>query len=41
VQAIAQLALVFPSLPASTITDALRNAGGDIQLTANALLATG
>jgi hypothetical protein len=41
VQAIAQLALVFPSLLASTIIEALCNAGGDIQRTADALLTTG
>ena len=40
-QAIAQLALLFPSLPDSTIIEAFDKAGGDIQRTAEALLGTG
>jgi hypothetical protein len=39
VQVIAQLALVFPVLPASAIADALDKAGGDVQHAANALFA--
>ncbi len=39
VQVIAQLALVFPALPASAIADALDKAGGDVQHAANALFA--
>ena len=37
VQAIAQLAPMFPALPASAIADALGKAGGDLQQAANAL----
>ena len=39
VQAIAQLAPMFPALPASAIADALGKAGGDVQHAANALFA--
>jgi hypothetical protein len=39
VQAIAQLAPMFPALPASAIADALGKAGGDAQHAANALFA--
>ncbi len=39
VQAIAQLAPMFPALPASAIADAIGNAGGDVQHAANALFA--
>ena len=39
-QALTLFATMFPSLPASTIVDALGKTGGDIQLTAEALLET-
>jgi hypothetical protein len=38
VQAIAQLAPMFPSLPASAIADALDKAGGNLQHVVDALL---
>jgi hypothetical protein len=41
VQALTYLATVFPSLTHSTIIGALDKAGGDIRLTANALLEAG
>jgi hypothetical protein len=39
VQAIAQLAPMFPALPVSAIADALGKVGGDVQQAANALFA--
>ena len=39
-QALTLFATMFPSLPASTIVEALGKTGGDIQLTAEALLET-
>ena len=37
-QAIAQLAAMFPSLPASAVADALGRAGGDVPHAVDALL---
>jgi hypothetical protein len=37
-QAIAQLAAMFPSLPASVVADALGSAGGDVPRAVDALL---
>jgi hypothetical protein len=39
-QAIALLAAMFPSLPASAIADALGSAGGDVPHAVDALLLT-
>ena len=40
-QATAQLAQMFPSVPASVIAGALGRAGGDVQHAADALLSVG